>query len=41
MLQANAKNQVGIGATFQGESPENFYPRQITVNGQSCYIQQA
>lgn len=41
VLQANANNQVGIGAIFRGKSPEDFIPRQITVNGQSCYIGQA
>ncbi|CAK0783702.1 hypothetical protein CVIRNUC_006901 [Coccomyxa viridis] len=39
-IQANAQNQVNVGAIFQGSSPQNFYPRGITVNGQRCFIQQ-
>ncbi len=39
-VMASGRNQVNIGAIFKGSSPQNFYPRAITVNGQPCYIQQ-
>ena len=39
-IMASGLNQVNIGAIFKGSSPQNFYPRAITVNGNPCYIQQ-
>ena len=39
-IMASGQNQVNIGAIFKGSSPQNFYPRAITVNGNPCYIQQ-
>ena len=39
-MKANSGNEVNIGATFHGSSPQNFYPRAIFVDGVQCAIQQ-
>jgi len=39
-LQPFGGNQVNVGAIFVGSSPQNFYPRQISINGNVCQTQQ-
>ena len=39
-MKANSGNEVNIGATFHGSSPQNFYPQAIYVDGVQCAIQQ-
>ena len=39
-MKANSGNEVNVGATFHGSSPQSFYPRAIYVDGVQCAIQQ-
>jgi hypothetical protein len=34
------RNKINVGGTFVGALQQNFYPRHIAINGQTCYVQQ-